>query len=80
LKIGEKSNNLSGGEKEKIAIIRAIIRKPDVIIMDEPTAALDQSSCKKLENLLVNEWKDKIKIIITHDEKMIQLCDYKINL
>ena len=42
MKIKERSNNLSGGEKEKIAILRTLVRNPDIIIMDEPTASLDQ--------------------------------------
>lgn len=80
MKIKERSNNLSGGEKEKIAILRTLVRNPDIIIMDEPTASLDQNSCDRLESLILDNWKDKILIIITHDERMIHICDYKIQL
>lgn len=78
--ISEKSSNLSGGEKEKIAIIRAILKNADLIILDEPTAALDSISCKKLEKLIHEKWKDKIVIIITHDDKIIEICNEKIYL
>lgn len=78
--ISEKSNNLSGGEKEKIAIIRAILKDSDLIILDEPTAALDSNSCRRLEKLIKEEWKNKIVIIITHDDRIVEVCDEKIYL
>lgn len=80
MQISEKSCNLSGGEKEKIAIMRAIIKDADLVIMDEPTAALDRASLKKIEELIREKWKDKIIIIITHDGKLASICDYKIQL
>ena len=80
MQISEKSCNLSGGEKEKIAIMRAIIKDADLVIMDEPTAALDRASLKKIEELIRGKWKDKIIIIITHDDKLADICDYRIQL
>ncbi len=80
MQISEKSCNLSGGEKEKIAIMRAIIKDADLVIMDEPTAALDRASLKKIEELIREKWKDKIIIIITHDGKLASICDYRIQL
>lgn len=80
IQINEKSCNLSVGEKEKIAIMRAIIKDSDLVIMDEPTAALDKESLKKIEKLIKDKWKDKIIIIITHDDKLASICDCKIRL
>ena len=75
MKINDNSSNLSGGEKEKIAIIRAILKNSDLIIMDEPTAALDAGSHLKLKNLIKTKWKDKIVIVITHDQEFAGICD-----
>ncbi len=80
MQINEKSCNLSGGEKEKIAIMRAIVKDSDLVIMDEPTAALDTEGLKKLEELIREEWKNKIVILITHDDKLADICDCKICL
>ena len=71
---------LSGGEKQKIAIARLLLKKPTIMIFDEPTSALDlESSCKFLDYLQKIK-EDRIIIMITHDEKVINQCDYKIRI
>lgn len=73
-----KSFELSGGQKQIISIIRALLNKPDIIILDEPTSSLDVSSQKKLLDLLkiIKEKYSLTYIIISHDEKVI---DYMCN-
>lgn len=80
MKINEKSNNLSGGEKEKIAIVRAIIKDADLIILDEPSNALDKNSFEKLIMLIKRDWKEKMVIVITHDEALANICDFRVQL
>lgn len=80
MQINEKSNNISGGERERIAIIRAIVKDSDLIIMDEPTASLDKESSYKLKELIKKMWKDKIVLVITHDDALAKICDYNIYL
>ncbi|MDU1347912.1 ABC transporter ATP-binding protein/permease [uncultured Clostridium sp.] len=72
--------NLSGGEKQKIAICRALGKNGDLIIMDEPTSALDLKSKEILKEVLLNIKKDKIIILITHDEEFKTISDYIVNL
>ncbi|MCL2222762.1 MAG: ABC transporter ATP-binding protein/permease [Oscillospiraceae bacterium] len=67
--INEHSNNLSGGEKQKIAILRTLLKDPEVIILDEPTSALDEYSRKSLGNYLNDIKANKIIIIVTHDKE-----------
>ena len=62
-----QSNNISGGEKQKISIARVIKKNPDVIIFDEPTSAMDYESTMHFYQELERLKKDKIVIIITHD-------------
>lgn len=78
--VNEKADNVSGGERQKIAIIRTLLKNANVIIMDEPTSALDRHSIKKFINLLEKEKHNKIIIIITHDNEIIDNSDEVINL
>lgn len=73
--VQENSNNLSGGEKQKISIIREILKNPDLIIFDEPTSALDKESKNEFNNLIkeIEDTKSKIIIIITHDKDLMKL-------
>jgi ABC-type transport system involved in cytochrome bd biosynthesis fused ATPase/permease subunit len=65
------TSNLSGGEKQKLGIIRAVCSRAPIVILDEPSSALDASSVKKLNDLLLAEQKqDRIYILITHDERL----------
>lgn len=73
-----KSFELSGGQNQIISIIRALLNKPDIIILDEPTSSLDVSSQKKVLDLLkmVKKKYFLTYIIVSHDEKVI---DYMCN-
>ena len=64
--VGERGMRLSGGEKQKISIARAILRESDIIIFDEVTAHLDKESEKKIDMLIQDKFMDKMCIIISH--------------
>jgi ATP-binding cassette subfamily C protein len=72
--------NTSGGEKQKIAILKVLIKNPEVMIFDEPTSALDSSTAKRFVNHLSGIKDDKIIIIVTHDEQIKNLSDVVIGL
>lgn len=62
------ATRLSGGEKQKLALARALIRKPDVLFLDEPCANLDGASTRDIESILHSALADKTRIIMTtHD-------------
>ncbi|MEA4960162.1 ABC transporter ATP-binding protein [Lutispora sp.] len=71
---------LSDGEKQKISIIRAVIKNPKILILDEPTTALDTNSIAILKRNLIDLKKDKIIIIITHDYNLIDKDDSIIDM
>ena len=69
-------NNLSGGEKQRVAIIRALINEPDIIFADEPTGALNQSATKEtMELFLQLKSKGNTILMVTHDAKVASYSD-----
>lgn len=69
--------DLSGGEKQRAAIARALYHDPSVILADEPTASLDSERAFEVVEILANETKNKKKatIMVTHDERLTKYCD-----
>ena len=63
--ITENGANLSGGEKKRICLARALLRDTDVLILDEPLANLDDSTAKKIEDLLLSI-KGKLRLVVSH--------------
>jgi ATP-binding cassette subfamily C protein len=70
---------MSGGEKQKVSLIRALYKPADVMLLDEPTSALDSKSKIKLINILNRCKKEKIIIIITHDRDLLSVADKTFN-
>lgn len=72
--------NFSGGERQRLAIIRALLRDPEILIFDEPTSALDTNNIEIIKNI-INKIKDKYTIlVITHDNKLLDVSDNIISL
>ena len=67
--------NLSGGEKQKLSILRLLLKNPDVMIFDEPTSAMDITTSKRFLEHLKEIKGNKIIIIITHDNLAREICD-----
>lgn len=71
---------LSGGELQKVVLLRAILKNGDLIILDEPTSAFDKRSVSYFMEIIREISKDKIIIIITHDSELENLADEIIEL
>jgi len=65
-----KANQLSGGQQQRVAIVRALAKNPDVIIADEPTGNLDSKNTLAVMRLLKQISKDKLVIMVTHEERL----------
>ena len=65
-KVGERGLKLSGGEKQRVAIARTVLKKPDIYFFDEATSALDTNTEKEIQKNLEVLSKDKTTLIIAH--------------
>lgn len=77
-----KPNELSGGEKQRVAVARALVNHPDVIMADEPSGSLDSQNKEDLHKLFF-DLRDKYGqtfIIVTHDESLATLTDRTIHM
>jgi len=74
------NSNISGGEKQKLSIIRVLLKEPDIMVFDEPTSALDMKSAKCFSDYLLKVRDNRIIIIITHESQLMEICDVIYNL
>lgn len=77
-----KPNELSGGEKQRIAVARALVNDPAVVLADEPSGSLDTQNKEDLHQLFF-DLRDRLGqtfVIVTHDEKLAELTDRTIHL
>lgn len=76
-----KPTEMSGGEKQRIAIARALVNDPEIILADEPTGNLDSKSGQQVINILKSlNSEGKTVLIITHDEKIAHQCQRVIRI
>lgn len=78
--VGNDGLRLSGGEKQRIALARAIYKNPNIYFMDESTSALDSNTEKKIINNMKENFSSKTIILIAHRKTTIEACDKIINL
>ena len=73
--VGERGSKLSGGERQKIAMARALLRESKILILDEATANYDIKAEQEINNVIRESYKDKTTIMITHRPDVLKQVD-----
>lgn len=73
--VGERGSKLSGGQQQKIGIARALYKKPEIIIFDEATNALDVNSENEILRMINELKKDNTIVIVSHKDLVLDYCD-----
>lgn len=77
----KRAKGFSGGEQQKLALARFMMKDYELAILDEPTSAMDEASQRNAENIIMEYSKGKTMIIITHDKSQInKIADKTINM
>ena len=76
-RVDNKPNQLSGGEQQRVAVARALINSPDIVMADEPTGNLDSANAQELHQLFfdLRTKFDQTFLIVTHNEELAKLSD-----
>ena len=77
---GKNGNNLSGGQRQTVYLLRVLLNNNKIIILDEPTSALDNDSREYIFNIIKELMKNKTIIIITHDNEILKFVNRVIYL
>jgi len=73
--VGERGGSLSGGQRQAVSIARATVRKPPILILDEPTSSMDNSSEEGVKQRLSVFLEDRTMILVTHRASLLNLVD-----
>jgi ATP-binding cassette, subfamily C, bacterial LapB len=73
--VGERGESLSGGQRQGVAIARAVINDPPILLLDEPTSSMDSSSEEEIKRRLTEYAQDKTMVLISHRTSLLDLVD-----
>lgn len=75
LPVGERGDGLSGGQRQAVALARALIKRPNLMVLDEPTSSMDTATEKQIIDALPEYTRDKTIVLITHRTSLLPLID-----
>jgi ABC-type multidrug transport system fused ATPase/permease subunit len=78
--VGKHGSKLSGGQRQVVWILRVLVQNPEILVMDEPTSAIDKDTKTFIDRLFELVMKNRTVIIVSHDEYMSKLCDRTVKM
>jgi subfamily B ATP-binding cassette protein MsbA len=78
--VGERGTQISGGQRQRLALARALIRDPDILILDEATNALDTLTDRAFQEALLRFGRDRTVIVVAHRQALIEKADHVVVL
>lgn len=78
--VGNRGEMISGGERQRLTIARALLHDPDIFLMDEPSAMLDEESRTRLRDTILSVHSNRTIVLVTHDPFLIELGQMHIHL
>ncbi|PYG97484.1 type I secretion system permease/ATPase, partial [Arthrobacter stackebrandtii] len=75
LQVGERGQNLSGGQRQNVALGRALLLNPQILLLDEPTSAMDNTGEERLKQRLQAVVEGKTVLLVTHRASLLSLVD-----
>ncbi len=75
MRVGERGMNLSGGQRQAVALARALLLNPPILLMDEPTSSMDNTSEEQIKKALIPVVADKTLLLVTHRASLLSLVE-----
>jgi ATP-binding cassette subfamily C protein CydCD len=79
-RIGSEGSHLSGGERQRLAVARTLLSRAEIVLLDEPTAHLDEATAEQLMSDLRHAFADRIVVLVTHHSDELQAGDQSLSL
>lgn len=79
-KVGKYGSHLSGGQRQIILLLRIILQNPPILLMDEPTASIDEKTKETVYNLISKLMQNRTVVMVTHDDFLLRFADRSITL
>ncbi|MFN8194860.1 MAG: ABC transporter ATP-binding protein [Nocardioidaceae bacterium] len=73
--VGDAGSALSGGQRRRVALARAIVRRAPVLLLDEPTASLDDAAVGEVREAIAQAGRGRTTLVVTHDDRLLPLAD-----